>query len=232
MTLPPQERYLAKPYLGSSHSWAQLQLAGVSQTARVLDVGAGQGVMGAFLCTLGIQQLTALEIDPQARVQLATHYTQVVSSTAELSPDQRFDAILLLDVLEHVAQPEEFFAQLLRFAAPGALILISVPNIAHWSVRIPLLFGRFEYYSRGILDRTHLQFLSRRRIQRMLAGNHCQLLQFDSTTEPLEFLLPEWLYRSSPYHFCALLRLALARVLPGLFSYQHVCSARLRAPKD
>ena len=41
----------------------------------------------------------------------------------------------------------------------GGYIIVSVPNVAHFSVSIPLLLGRrFEYQDAGILDRTHLKF--------------------------------------------------------------------------
>ncbi len=41
----------------------------------------------------------------------------------------------------------------------GATLIVSVPNVAHLSVSLPLLFGRrFEYADGGILDRTHVKF--------------------------------------------------------------------------
>ena len=61
------------------------------------------------------------------------------------------------DVIEHLSDPLRIMRELNRHLAPGAVVIVSVPNVAHLSVRLSLLFGRFEYQDRGILDRTHLR---------------------------------------------------------------------------
>ena len=57
---------------------------------------------------------------------------------------------------------EEVLRRHLRWTAPGGCVLISVPNIAIWSVRLELLFGRFEYQDTGTLDRTHIRYFTQR----------------------------------------------------------------------
>ena len=72
---------------------------------------------------------------------------------------QSYDLILLLDVLEHLVDPVGTLKRLSTLLKPGGHVIVSVPNIAHLSVSLPLLFGRrFTYTEAGILDRTHLKF--------------------------------------------------------------------------
>lgn len=69
------------------------------------------------------------------------------------------DLVLLLDVLEHLVDPERLLTRIISIVAKNATIIISLPNVAHLSVSLPLLIrGRFDYADAGILDRTHLHF--------------------------------------------------------------------------
>ena len=70
--------------------------------------------------------------------------------------------IIYGDGVEHLSAPLRVMRDLNRHLAPGAVIIVSVPNVAHLSVRLSLLVGRFQYGDRGILDRTHLSFFTRR----------------------------------------------------------------------
>jgi len=55
-----------------------------------------------------------------------------------------------------------------KLLAPGGRILISLPNIAIWNVRLELMVGRFEYQDTGTLDRTHIRFFTRKTFRRFL----------------------------------------------------------------
>jgi SAM-dependent methyltransferase len=70
-----------------------------------------------------------------------------------------FDLILLLDVLEHLPDSTTTLQQIRRLLNADGRIIVSVPNIAHLSVAVPLLLQRrFAYRDAGIMDRTHLRF--------------------------------------------------------------------------
>jgi len=69
----------------------------------------------------------------------------------------KFDVIIFADVLEHILYPEkviDFFTK--NYLKDNGRIIISLPNIANWQVRLKLLFGKFDYKNTGIMDRTHL----------------------------------------------------------------------------
>ncbi len=225
----PQERYVFKPSFGSSHQWALSKLRGTAHGARVLDIGAGGGGMGQALLAEGPAQLVAVEIDPRAQALLRQLYGEVYSSIEQLHGRQ-FDTILLLDVLEHMSDPFGFLKQVEKLLSPSGRIVISVPNVAHWSVRFSLFFlGRFEYRSRGILDRTHLQFFSRRRFTEMCSSlNSCSPEALGASIEPVELVLPCWASKNPLFAGLSRLRAAVAGLIPGLMAYQHLAVLRRR----
>ena len=73
----------------------------------------------------------------------------------EINYDQ-FDYVLILDVIEHLKDPESFLIELNKKLKNNlkVKVLISTPNIAFFIMRLMLLIGNFNYGSRGILDKT------------------------------------------------------------------------------
>ena len=91
-----------------------------------------------------------------------------------LSPDG-YDVVLFLDVLEHLAHPEEVLIAARGWLRPRGIVLCSIPNVAHWRVRLSLLRGRFDYEDVGLLDRTHLRWYTRRTARELVAGAGYQI---------------------------------------------------------
>ncbi len=89
----------------------------------------------------------------------------------QLLKENRYDHIVLLDVLEHLRKPEKVLEKLRLLLKDSGSILISVPNIAHNSVLLNLLQNRFEYSSVGLLDDTHLHFFTYQSIKQLLNEN-------------------------------------------------------------
>ncbi len=130
--------------------------------SRIVDVGCGAG---ATLAWLGRRYPAAhtigLEGNPAVADELRGNAREVhILDLNRDDPDLGApDLILFLDVLEHLPDPAETLRRLTARLAPGGTVIVSVPNVAHWSVALPLLFrGEFTYRDKGILDRTHLRF--------------------------------------------------------------------------
>ncbi len=79
-----------------------------------------------------------------------------------------YAALLFGDTLEHLADPVPLLRRLRDVLDPGGALVVSVPNVANWAMRLQLLAGRFRYTDRGILDRTHLRFYTERTLLEML----------------------------------------------------------------
>jgi methionine biosynthesis protein MetW len=144
--------------------------------ASVLDLGCWDGLLLAALRDRGATRVRGVERDPEARARAEARGLDVVSADLDdpAWPDalgsERFDAVILADVVEHVRDPLGTLRRIVeRVLAPGGRVVLSVPNVAHASVRLSLLVGDFDRTDRGILDRTHLHFFTRRSLHALLA---------------------------------------------------------------
>lgn len=218
--LSPHERYVPKPFFGSSHWWASRELENLSPQSTVLDVGAGSGVMGQALKERGFSELYAIEPSEVAREYVRPIYKRAESSLSSFK-NLQFDCVLMLDVLEHMAEPFDFLSELASLVKPGATILISVPNIVHWSVRALVLFGHFDYTARGPLDYTHLRFFTRRSISELVERNlSFRIEKMEASISPAELVIPSSFHDSSIFKAFCRLRYKAAQVLPGIGAYQ------------
>jgi 2-polyprenyl-3-methyl-5-hydroxy-6-metoxy-1,4-benzoquinol methylase len=130
--------------------------------SRILEVGAGAGATLKWLKTIYPEaETTAVELNPDLLDELKQNVDvavigQIDETFAEL---KTYDLILLLDVLEHLSDSTATLRKLSKLLEHGGQIIVSVPNIAHLSISVPLLLmRRFNYQDSGILDRTHLRF--------------------------------------------------------------------------
>ena len=99
--------------------------------------------------------------------------------------------------------------------AVGGKVIVSLPNARHFSLVIPLLFGKFDYKERGILDKTHLRFFTRESAVNLLKNAGLTIEATKRTSLNLYLnsgkinaitlgLFSEFL--TSQYIFCAVLR--------------------------
>jgi 2-polyprenyl-3-methyl-5-hydroxy-6-metoxy-1,4-benzoquinol methylase len=191
----------------------------------VLDVGSAQGMLGQSVAGSGI---TLDAVEPQAEwAQLARpHYRNVYCNSIESAPlpEREYAVVVCADVLEHTADPAAVLARLRRAARPDGLFIISVPNVAHFAVRTMLLFGHFPKMQRGILDRTHLQFFTRKTAIELLNGAGLEPRTVWATGVPVEELL-----RRPPggllYSTVSAVQRAAVWMLPWLFGFQWVILA-------
>jgi len=142
----------------------------------VLEVGCGQGGTLAWLKDSGIaKRTTGIEIDAAAAAVARTRVDHVVEGDADAAidalPAGELDLVLCLDVLEHLVDPWRTMERLARVLRPGGSVILSVPNIRHYSVSLPLVWsGRWQYEEAGILDRTHLRFFTRAGAGALISG--------------------------------------------------------------
>lgn len=131
---------------------------------RVLEVGCASGWFSGVLREHG-HDVTGIEGDPRSAERARAGGTRVVVGDAEQattweSAGNGYDAVLLMHVLEHLADPWEALRRARVRLAPGGVVVSLLPNVASWRVRRALLRGRFDYEDTGVLDRTHLRFFT------------------------------------------------------------------------
>jgi glycosyltransferase involved in cell wall biosynthesis len=201
----------------SSHSWA---LAAVPEGAAVIDIGSGPGGLARELarkgCKVGVvDQYLARDADG----------VEVV--VQDLDEPLRFDVrpyryILLLDIVEHLRDPERFLERLRRqFDDQPRKVILTTPNIAFIVQRLMLLFGQFNYGRAGILDRTHTRLFTFRGIKHLLRDAGFRIQRVRGVPAPF----PKVFGNGTLGRLALAVNLALIRLSKTLFAYQILVEA-------
>lgn len=236
-------------YLVEEQNRALCSLFGRPRT--VLDVGCGIGLNGAAAKRTGAR-VTGIEIVPASIERAKKVLDEVVVADIEREASlraalgsRRFDLLLLADVLEHTTDPRAVLERLVPYLEEDGQVLISLPNVAAWPVRLGLLAGRFEYTKSGILDDTHLRFFTRESAIAMVESAGLEVLRVEQNPMLVrgaksliekalllggDAVEPTTLGESLPYKaYQTFVRPAedlVANRLPGLFAFQNVILAR------
>jgi len=171
----------------------------IGQNKRVLELGCGCGHMSRGLRDQGCT-VVGVEIDPPAAEAAASVCERVIvgdldylNLETELA-GERFDVVLAADVLEHLKDPLPVLQSVKQLLLPQGSIVISAPNVAHISIRLALLAGKFPYGERGLLDKTHLRFFTRESLEKLLSDAGLPIREFQRITNvpenPTQFEVP------------------------------------------
>ena len=154
----------------------------------VLELGCGEGYTLEFVkSTFNAQKTTGVEINPQAAQSARLRVDVVLNQSAEEPldlPEQEFDLVLCLDVLEHLYDPWKVLADLKKHIKPGGYLLASIPNVQHWSVVKMLLRGRWDYKKAGLMDETHIRFFTVKTAKEMLQFSDFGIINIKKTMGP------------------------------------------------
>lgn len=140
---------------------------------KVLEYGCATGYMSKVLKEQFACEVTGIELNREAAEKAKEFCSQVIVGDVEnldlsglLEPNS-FDVIIFADVLEHLSEPWTVLEKVARFLKNNGYVLASIPNIAHASVIVELLNGKFDYKPLGLLDDTHLRFFTKESICRL-----------------------------------------------------------------
>jgi glycosyltransferase involved in cell wall biosynthesis len=191
------------------------------QPSRILDVGCADGRLGELLRLSGH---TVLGVDAMKLDGVQDRLDGFVEADLNdgLPPEvgTGFDVVVAADVLEHVIDPTAALAQLRDVLAPGGVLMVSVPNFAHWYPRLRVLFGRFGYDRRGILDATHLRFFTRTSFEQLLESAGLRVRRRSTAGLPVEVAERGGAVPTSIEHFIARVDRLAVVLWPTLFGYQ------------
>jgi glycosyltransferase involved in cell wall biosynthesis len=218
----PGHRYPSRLEFDSTHSRAY-EL--IPSGARVLDLGSGDGALGAALTQQKNCRVTGVDIE---RSYLSAHFERFVVADLDRGiPDlggRSFDYVLALDVVEHLASPEDFLDELRRLSAvwPNARIVATTGNVGFIATRLALLLGRFEYGRRGILDLTHRRLFTFATFRRALVSAGFTIEHCEGIVLPLPFVMGT----SRLGGLLMRIAKALVRLRPTTFGFQCLIVAR------
>ena len=203
--------------------------------ARVLDVGCGTGSLTNIVNEGKGNEVYGIEPD-ETRAQVAkSRGIEVfcgILTEDYLRRQGPFDVVILADILEHLAEPAALLRLVARGLNPGGMVLISVPNVAHWSVRWRLMRGRFNYTETGIMDATHLRWFTLSTIRELLDRQGYEILAYSPAAGTW---LPEYSripWKVLPPRIRRRVVCALANALPRLFACQHLLKARWKIQEN
>ena len=159
----------------------------IREKSRVLDVGCATGYFAEKLRQKKCH-VYGIEIDPCAAKISKSTCEEVITTDIEEAQSlgfkrQSFDYILLLDMLEHLKNPLRVLNMLSGYLKPDGDIIISVPNIAHISIRLKLLFGKFDYENQGIMDKSHLKFLTKSSVIKLIETANLKMDDIDYSSD-------------------------------------------------
>ncbi|MCO5112431.1 MAG: methyltransferase domain-containing protein [Burkholderiaceae bacterium] len=184
-------------------AWAARLLRRVPEGGSVLELGPGPGAMTQVLRARG-QAVTVVENDPAALQALQPLGVELVEADLDgrvwldALEGRRFDTILACDVLEHLRQPEQVLKALAGLLQPMGSVIISLPNIAYAGVAAALRAGMFDYADKGLLDRTHLRFFTRRSIEQLLMDCGWVPIAWEANRVPVAQSEFAWYWESIP----------------------------------
>ena len=145
-----------------------------SEGLRVLEIGCA---CGATLREIGMHNPTAklygVELNEKAAVFAAPFAKILTMDVEHMDPGmipERFDYIVMGDVIEHLLDPWTAIANMRELLVPGGCIVASIPNVAFVGNIMSVLLGNWTYQDAGILDRTHFRFFTYKEIVKMFEG--------------------------------------------------------------
>jgi glycosyltransferase involved in cell wall biosynthesis len=227
------EYFVHYPIKQSKHSshYCVERLVGSNQ--EVLDIGCGEGTFAAELAkngnrTVGVDAVPGSSVSPALDEFFRLDLESGLEPLLQTLGSRRFDYVLMLDILEHLRCPERILSQAADALRDNGRIIVSLPNVANIAVRLMLLFGRFNYTERGILDRTHLRFYTHKTARQMLEQAGYEIVGKENTVVPIELVLglaPEGILMRALNALLA----GLTALMPRLFGYQIIFVARKTA---
>lgn len=147
----------------NSHA-SMLRMVGFNK--RTLEIGCASGHVSEQLVAQGCR-VVGVEVDAAVAEAASAWLERLVVGDVESDSlwsefdGEEFDAIIFGDVLEHLRDPLTALRSSLKYLSAGGVVVVSVPNVAHVDVKVALLRGTFPYAETGLLNRTHIHFITK-----------------------------------------------------------------------
>ena len=184
--------------------------AGLVRAGRLLDVGCGPGwtleiFKAAGYEAVGLDAAGRAVDDAKSRgLDVRRIDLEREDPAAVLGGDARFDAVVALEVLEHVADPLGILASLCRLLSDRGVLIVSLPNEVTLPARMRILGGRLPFG--GHAD-PHLRHFDRAGALRLFEAAQLRVKE----ERRVSLLPPRWKALRA-------LTALLPRFFPGLFA--------------
>lgn len=184
--------------------------------SKVLEIGCATGFMGEYLIkkrrcyVVGVE--SGVDEAKVAREKLNIVIEGDIEGTNVLrSINGKFDVVLASAIVEHLKDPWQDVSTWKRFLKKNGFLIITTSNIAHWSIRLKILQGSFDYEDYGILDNTHLRFFTIKTFKELIVNGGYEIKRF--SIDPVGGGFPK-------------ISKILSNFFPNLFAYQMLIKAK------
>lgn len=166
----------------------------VGRGGKILDVGCGIGTLGLEVRRRG-NVVWGLDVSENgiefSSEKLDKAFVCDVTEIESLPiKDERFDTIIFADVLEHLDEPGNVLGEYKRFLREGGRVIVSLPNIASWTIRVKRLFGPLKPSKYGILDETHKHFYDLKKAKKLVEEAGYNIIEVDANPNITRAFIP------------------------------------------
>jgi len=147
----------------------RLSTAMMPKNSKVLELGCATGFMTQYFRQQLHCQVIGVDINPQTKPDIVGDLEDK-SVQNQIKKFKPFDVVFASSILEHLPQPENLLQLIKSVLKPNGILIITTPNVAHWSLRLKLLRGHWDYEDYGLLDRTHLRFFTYFTFQKLVSA--------------------------------------------------------------
>lgn len=190
----------------------------IPPNSRVLEVGCATGFMGEYLVKEKKCDVVGVEYRKEEAEQASKRLSSVIYGDIEnkdtlikLKGLEKFDVVFTSAIIEHLKDPWSALKYWKKFLKKNGSLIITTSNIAHWSIRLQLLVGKFNYQEYGILDNTHLHFFTTETFKKLVIDCRYTIDYF--SIDPVGGGMP----KVSKF---------LSKIWPNLFAYQMLIKAK------
>ena len=214
----------------SSHHKIACYIKKIKDNSLVLDVGCNAGFIGRTLRELrwhgNIDGIDKEKNYKSKAMQFGYNsFYNIDIETALENFKKKYDVIVFADVLEHLIRPEKVLLEIRKNLKNNGTIIISLPNIANAYIRLKLLLGNFDYSNRGILDRDHKFFYTKKTAINLIKKSKLKIINYDFTPIPLSVVNKKFSYGKSFFPLYYLLNI-ISSVRSEFFAYQLIFSCQ------
>ncbi len=186
--------------------------------SKVLEIGCATGFMGKYLKDKKGCLVYGVELGEEEGRLASKILDGVIAGDIEdesiikkIKHFGKFDVVFASALIEHLKNPWEAIYNWKKLLKINGLLIITTSNISHWSVRLPFIFGKFEYTEYGLLDNTHLHLFTPDSFKKLVSENG--------------FIIDQYFIDSVGGGFPKISSL-LSRFFPSLFTYQMLIVAK------
>ena len=222
---PVEETYDVKIGYDSSHERAR---KAVRPGARVLDIGCGRGFVAELMAEKAAHVTGVDQYAPEKSGKANVEYRKWDIEAGPVPVDvSDYDQVFMLDIIEHLKDPEAFM-EMLRAKAVHKRpeVILTTANIAFFVTRMMLFLGQFNYGRKGILDRTHTRLFTFRSLRELFEQTGYNVLEVAGIPAPFPKVFGNGFIGKALMAVNGFL--ARLPLIKSLFSYQIYVRAKAR----